>query len=130
VPAPPYPSNPLKPSLFPLRILALVQAYSSLAYIEENEALALVRHECAEVSAHDAVPRGAVFLVEEGLDVLRGAGRGRRRVENGGGRESNCDILGRTHTQPEACDKKIYGFAQALSGLQRIHAEMSACVPC
>jgi len=52
-----------------------------------------MRHERAEVSADNAVPRRAVLLVEEGFDVLQE--KETRRV---GGSQPTCD----THVSEEA----------------------------
>lgn len=49
----------------------LVQAHGALAHVEKDEVLRLVRHEGAEVAAHNAVPRGAVLAVEMQLYIIR-----------------------------------------------------------
>jgi hypothetical protein len=51
-------------------LACLVEAYGRLADVKEEEGLGLVSDVCLEIAPDDHVPSGAVFTVEELLDVL------------------------------------------------------------
>jgi hypothetical protein len=52
-------------------LLRLEEQDGAVAEVEVDEMLGLVRDKAAKVASHDAVPSGALSIIERFLDVLR-----------------------------------------------------------